>query len=165
MPEDAPRVKLDATRGYGGDVVLYDRQKVTREELGAQIAAVCRAVAVRVDVRPSAAAHASRHLLWVVGAGVGAVPAEHAAPGAGVKVGGERLGEPVGRRLLGVHESDPKLLAVTQQDRDAFHGRLAGSPLGPHPDFKGQRLTRWDLLCRRLRDRASRERRRHGNGD
>ncbi len=39
MPDDAPRVKLDATRGYGGNVVLYDREKVTREELGAQIAA------------------------------------------------------------------------------------------------------------------------------
>jgi threonine dehydratase len=32
MPEDAPRVKLDATRGYGGEVVLY-RQGEDREVL------------------------------------------------------------------------------------------------------------------------------------
>ncbi|MEJ7901840.1 MAG: pyridoxal-phosphate dependent enzyme, partial [Thermomicrobiales bacterium] len=24
MPEDAPAVKIEATRGYGGDVILYD---------------------------------------------------------------------------------------------------------------------------------------------
>ncbi|MEM1244921.1 MAG: threo-3-hydroxy-L-aspartate ammonia-lyase [Acidobacteriota bacterium] len=38
MPSDAPEVKLRATRGYGGNVVLYDREETTREELGAQIA-------------------------------------------------------------------------------------------------------------------------------
>jgi threonine dehydratase len=32
MPEDAPRVKLDATRGYGGEVVLY-RKGENREEV------------------------------------------------------------------------------------------------------------------------------------
>src|SRR3954471_7871586 len=31
MPEDAPKVKLDATRGYGGEVVLY-RKGQDREE-------------------------------------------------------------------------------------------------------------------------------------
>ena len=39
MPEDAPAVKLAATRGYGAEVILYDRSEVTREELGRQIAA------------------------------------------------------------------------------------------------------------------------------
>lgn len=38
MPLDAPQVKLDATRGYGAEVITYDRSTTTREELGAQIA-------------------------------------------------------------------------------------------------------------------------------
>jgi threo-3-hydroxy-L-aspartate ammonia-lyase len=39
MPEDAPAAKLDATRGYGADVVAYDRWTESREEIGAQLAA------------------------------------------------------------------------------------------------------------------------------
>ena len=38
MPTDAPLVKQDATRGYGGDVVLYDRSVITREVLAARLA-------------------------------------------------------------------------------------------------------------------------------
>ena len=38
MPDDAPAVKLAATRGYGAEVVLYNRAEITREELGRQIA-------------------------------------------------------------------------------------------------------------------------------
>jgi threonine dehydratase len=38
MPEDAPAAKLDATRGYGADVVLYNRYTQSREEIGAQLA-------------------------------------------------------------------------------------------------------------------------------
>jgi len=38
MPQDAPAVKLEATRGYGATVVSYDRGTVSREELGRQIA-------------------------------------------------------------------------------------------------------------------------------
>jgi threonine dehydratase len=38
MPEDAPTAKLDATRGYGGEVVAYDRWTQRREEIGAQLA-------------------------------------------------------------------------------------------------------------------------------
>src|ERR671935_1273109 len=38
MPTDAPRLKLDATRGYGADVVLYDRQKDDREAIARRIA-------------------------------------------------------------------------------------------------------------------------------
>jgi threonine dehydratase len=34
MPEDAPPAKLAATRGYGADVVLYDRYGGDREEIG-----------------------------------------------------------------------------------------------------------------------------------
>ena len=38
MPEDAPTAKADATRGYGADVVTYDRWTESREEIGARLA-------------------------------------------------------------------------------------------------------------------------------
>ena len=37
MPSDAPESKLAATRGYGAQVVIYDRQLRTREEISAEI--------------------------------------------------------------------------------------------------------------------------------
>jgi threo-3-hydroxy-L-aspartate ammonia-lyase len=39
MPADAPAVKLTATRGYGGEVITYDRARESREELGRRLAA------------------------------------------------------------------------------------------------------------------------------
>ncbi len=39
MPENAPAVKLAATRGYGADVVTYDPETTQREELTAELAA------------------------------------------------------------------------------------------------------------------------------
>jgi len=39
MPSDAPAVKLDATRGYGAEIVLYERETSHREEIAAGIAA------------------------------------------------------------------------------------------------------------------------------
>src|SRR4051794_15792135 len=38
MPADAPAAKLAATRGYGADVVTYDRYTEDRERLGAELA-------------------------------------------------------------------------------------------------------------------------------
>lgn len=38
MPEDAPRVKVEATRGYGAEVVSYNRYSQDREVLGRDIA-------------------------------------------------------------------------------------------------------------------------------
>ena len=38
MSADAPTVKIEATRGYGAEVVLYDRQETTREEVAEKIA-------------------------------------------------------------------------------------------------------------------------------
>jgi len=38
MPEDAPSAKLEATRGYGAEVVTYDRWTEDREEIGARLA-------------------------------------------------------------------------------------------------------------------------------
>ncbi len=34
MPQDAPAVKVAATRGYGAEVVLYDRYTEDREAIG-----------------------------------------------------------------------------------------------------------------------------------
>jgi threonine dehydratase len=39
MPLDAPQAKIDATRGYGGEVILYDRFKQDREALTNELAA------------------------------------------------------------------------------------------------------------------------------
>jgi len=38
MPSDAPAAKVAATRGYGGEVVLYDRYTEDREAIGCQLA-------------------------------------------------------------------------------------------------------------------------------
>jgi threonine dehydratase len=38
MPRDAPQVKLEATRGYGAEVVVYDKHTTVREELAARLA-------------------------------------------------------------------------------------------------------------------------------
>ena len=37
MPSDAPAAKVDATRGYGAEVILYDKETQSREELAAQL--------------------------------------------------------------------------------------------------------------------------------
>lgn len=47
MPSDAPAAKLAATRGYGAEVVLYDRERMNRAELAASIAAERGATLVR----------------------------------------------------------------------------------------------------------------------
>lgn len=39
MPADAPKIKLDTTRGLGATVVTYDRVGESREEIGARLAA------------------------------------------------------------------------------------------------------------------------------
>ncbi|MCA1616549.1 MAG: pyridoxal-phosphate dependent enzyme, partial [Acidobacteria bacterium] len=38
MPEDAPRAKVEATRGYGAEVVFYDRQRDDREQVTRRVA-------------------------------------------------------------------------------------------------------------------------------
>jgi threonine dehydratase len=38
MPADAPRVKVDGTRGEGAEIVFYDRRTESREEIAARIA-------------------------------------------------------------------------------------------------------------------------------
>ena len=38
MPHDAPALKVQATKGYGGEVIVYDRYKEDREEIGRRLA-------------------------------------------------------------------------------------------------------------------------------
>lgn len=38
MPQDAPKAKVAATRGYGGHVVMYDRYTEDREQIGRDLA-------------------------------------------------------------------------------------------------------------------------------
>ena len=38
MPEDAPAVKIENTRAYGAEVVLYDRESEDRDAIGAGLA-------------------------------------------------------------------------------------------------------------------------------
>jgi threonine dehydratase len=38
MPHDAPAAKVAATKGYGGQVVIYDRYKDDREQIGRELA-------------------------------------------------------------------------------------------------------------------------------
>jgi len=39
MPEDAPAMKIEATRGYGAEVILFNRYSQDREELARELAA------------------------------------------------------------------------------------------------------------------------------
>ncbi len=39
MPADAPRVKLEATRGYGAEVITYDAKTASREEIARRLGA------------------------------------------------------------------------------------------------------------------------------
>jgi threonine dehydratase len=46
MPADAPRIKIDSTRGHGAEIVFYDRRTESREEISARLAAEKGAVVV-----------------------------------------------------------------------------------------------------------------------
>lgn len=46
MPQDAPAGKLAATRGYGAEIVLYDRYRENRDEIGQRLVAERRALLV-----------------------------------------------------------------------------------------------------------------------
>lgn len=39
MPQDAPRIKVENTRAYGAEIVLFDRSKDDRDAIGAKISA------------------------------------------------------------------------------------------------------------------------------
>jgi threonine dehydratase len=63
MPSTAPRQKIDATRGYGAEVILYDREAQSREDIAEQICRERGAVLVPPFDDP----------LIMAGAGTGAV--------------------------------------------------------------------------------------------
>jgi threonine dehydratase len=46
MPNDSPRLKIENTRGYGADVILYDRFGESREAIGAKVSAETGAILV-----------------------------------------------------------------------------------------------------------------------
>jgi threonine dehydratase len=46
MPADAPQVKIDATRGYGAEVVLYERLRDDREAIATELARTRRVTAI-----------------------------------------------------------------------------------------------------------------------
>ncbi|HYB10197.1 MAG TPA: threonine/serine dehydratase [Alphaproteobacteria bacterium] len=47
MPADAPKIKVDNTRGYGAEVVFYDRYREDREAVAARLLAERGAILVR----------------------------------------------------------------------------------------------------------------------
>jgi len=47
MPQDAPRAKIEATRGHGAEVILYDRFRESREEIAGAIQAKSGATLVK----------------------------------------------------------------------------------------------------------------------
>ena len=46
MPADAPKLKIEGTRGYGGEVVLYDRHTESREDIAGKVQAETGAILV-----------------------------------------------------------------------------------------------------------------------
>jgi threonine dehydratase len=52
MPRDAPRVKLDATRALGAEIVLYDRYGESREAIAAELCARTGATLVHAFADP-----------------------------------------------------------------------------------------------------------------
>ena len=46
MPSDAPRVKIDGTRGEGAEIVFYDRRSESREAIAARISGETGAIVV-----------------------------------------------------------------------------------------------------------------------
>ena len=139
MPADTPAAKLDATRGYGAEVVTYDRYREDREALGAALAAERGLTLVPPYEHPAVMAGQGTAalelleevpgldlLLAPVGGGgliAGCATAAKAlAPGirvVGVEPRGRRRHPPLaGRRPAGA-------------DRDAAHDRRR--PAGGHP--------------------------------
>jgi len=77
MPADAPRSKLAATRGYGANVVTYDRHSASREEIAARI----------VERTGAALVPPFDHPLIMAGQGTAALELLEEAPGLGALVG------------------------------------------------------------------------------
>ncbi|HLL75645.1 MAG TPA: pyridoxal-phosphate dependent enzyme [Pyrinomonadaceae bacterium] len=46
MPSDAPKAKVEATRGYGAEVIFYDRERDDRQQVAAEVSAARNLVMV-----------------------------------------------------------------------------------------------------------------------
>ena len=47
MPADAPAIKINGVKALGGNVMLYDRQRENREQIGARVAAQTGATLIK----------------------------------------------------------------------------------------------------------------------
>jgi threonine dehydratase len=111
MPEDAPATKLAATRGYGAEVVTYDRYAGDREAMGAELATERGATLIPpYDHEPVMAGQGTAVLelldevgeldVVVVPLGGGGLLSGTAAAVAGIRPGAEVYGvEPAGRTV------------------------------------------------------------------
>ena len=99
MPSDAPKVKLDATREYGAEIVLYDRERSHREEIAREVAAKRGATLVPPFDDPRI----------VAGAGTAALELLEEAPGLDaivVPLGGGGL---MSGTAIAAHGVDPRI--------------------------------------------------------
>ncbi|HEY1976260.1 MAG TPA: pyridoxal-phosphate dependent enzyme [Candidatus Baltobacteraceae bacterium] len=119
MPTDAPSVKLDATRGYGAEVVLYERERSHREEIAAAIAAERGATIVPPFDDPRIVAGAGTAALELL-ADAGALDAIVTPVGGGGLMGGT---------ALAAHGIDPaiEIYGVEPEAGDDFAQSLARS--------------------------------------
>jgi threonine dehydratase len=137
MPADAPGVKVEATRAAGAEIIFYDRNTESREEIGARLAAEKGAALVPsfddVDIiegQGSAGVEIAEQL--------GAVPDKVLVPcGGGGLAGGIALALP-----------DSRIVTVEPQGWDDMARSIeAGEPVPVGPDAPP---TRCDALQTRL---------------
>jgi threo-3-hydroxy-L-aspartate ammonia-lyase len=150
MPTDAPESKLAATRGYGAEVVTYDRYSADREAIGAALAAERGAELVRPYDDP----------LIMAGAGTAALELLEDAPGLDtlvVPVGGGGLisGSATAAKALGVS----RVVGVEPAaGNDWVRSFAAGHPVAidvPRTIADGLQTTRpgdltWEVASRRV---------------
>jgi threonine dehydratase len=103
MPSDAVQLKLDATRGYGADVVTYDRYAEDREALGVALAAERGLELVRPYDDPLIMAGAGTATLELVEDSGGLDTLVTPVGGGGLIAGSATIGRELGvRRIVGV---------------------------------------------------------------
>ena len=142
MPTDAPAIKLAATRGYGAEVVLYDRYAEDREAIGRRLAEE-RGLNFCSALRPSAGDGGSGNRRQGTDRGRRpARPVDRAA----------RRRRPV-VRLRHRRQGDAARLLGDRRRAGGRKRRAAQLPLGPHRSHRRPRHHR-----RRRPDPASRGR-------
>jgi len=139
MPADAPRAKMEGTRGYGAQIVTYDRQTGDREAIAAAIVAQHGATLVKPFDDADIAA----------GQGTAGLEIARAATERGVALdtvlvpcGGGGL---VSGIALALSKASPetKVIAVEPQDHDGMGRSLAGHARTAAP---GKKFTIADAL-------------------